>query len=86
MINLNELSAIPILTVGGYNVWGSWRDFSPLKYHNEGDKERGRAAFLSPLMTQYRCTPRISPPLLFVCLLRAGAVLETVRHLNRSHP
>lgn len=65
MINLNELSAVPILTVGGYNVWGSWRGFSPLKYHNEGDKERGRAAFLSPLMTQCRCTPRIPPPPLF---------------------
>lgn len=87
MINLNELSAVPILTVGGYNVWGSWRGFSPLKYHNEGDKERGRAAFLPPLMTHRRCTPHVSsPPSSFCCLLRAEAVLETVRHLNKSNP
>lgn len=41
MINLNELSAMPILTAGGYNVWGPWRGSSPLKYDNEGEEERG---------------------------------------------
>lgn len=41
MINLNELCAVPILTVGGYNVWVSWRGSSLLKYDNEGEKERG---------------------------------------------
>lgn len=60
MINLNELSAVPILTVGGYNVWGSWRGSSPLKYDNEEEKERGRAAFLPPLMTHRRCSPHVS--------------------------
>lgn len=63
MINLNELSAVPILTVGGYNVWGSWRGSSPLKYDNEEEKERGRAAFLPPLMTHRRCSPHVSSPL-----------------------
>lgn len=70
MINLNELSTVPILTVGGYNVWGSWRGSSSLKYDNEGEKERGRAAFLPPLMTHGCCSPRVSsllpPPPLFL--------------------
>lgn len=65
MINLNELSVL-ILTVGGYNVWGSCRGFSPLKYHNEEDKERGPAALLPPLMTRHRCTPHVSYPPSFV--------------------
>lgn len=43
MINLNELSTVPILTVGGYNVWRAWRGISPLKYDNEG-RGRGRAS------------------------------------------
>lgn len=91
MINLNELSAVPILTVEGYNVWGSWRGSSPLKYDNEGEKERGQAAFLPPLMTRRCCSPHVSSPLLLLpssscSLLRTGAVLETVGHLNGSHP
>lgn len=90
MINLNELSAVPILTVEGYNVWGSWRGSSPLKYDNEGEKERGRAAFLPPLMTHCCCSPHVPsllsfPPSSSCSLLRAGVVLETVRHLNGSH-
>lgn len=69
MINLNELSAVPILTVVGYNVWGSWRGSSPLKYDNEGEKERGRAAFLPPLITRCCCSPHVSsPPSLFFLL------------------
>lgn len=86
MINLNELSAVPILTVGRYNVWGFWRGSSPLKYDNEGEKERGRAAFLPPFMTHGCCLPHVSsPPTSFCYLLRVGAVLKAVRHLNGSH-
>lgn len=45
MINLNELASVPALTAGGENVWGSWRGFYPLKYHNEGDKASGVSFF-----------------------------------------
>lgn len=38
MINLNELSAVPALTVGGHNVWGS----SLLKCDNE-ERRDGRS-------------------------------------------
>ncbi len=83
MINLNELSAVPILTVGRYNVWGSWQGSSPLKYDNESEKERGGAAFLSLLMTHRRCSPHVSSPLL--ASPPPSPVLKTVRHLNASH-
>ena len=62
MINLNELSAVLILTVGGNNVRGSWWGSFPLKYDNEGEKEQGQAAFLPLLMTHCCYSPLLSSP------------------------
>lgn len=70
MINLNELSTVPALSARGRNVWGS----SPLKHHNEGEEERGRAALLPPASD-------VAPP-----LTRQSGALETVRRLNGRHP
>lgn len=51
MINLNELSGVSALTLGGELVWGSWWGFHPLKHHNEGIKNRAERLLFPQLMT-----------------------------------